>query len=41
MEIERIVKDILKIQVTSDNSFAPKLTFIYNGKTGAKCKGNV
>lgn len=33
-------EDSIKTPVTSDNSFAPKLTFVYNGKIGAKFKGN-
>ena len=33
-------EDSIKTPVTPDNIFAPKLTFIYNGKIGAKFKGS-
>ena len=33
-------EESFKTLVTPDNSFAPKMAFIYNGSVGAKFKGN-
>ena len=39
-KVKGLSEESFKTPVTSGNSFAPKLTFIYNQRTGKKCKEN-